>query len=67
MTNHPSRNWRSHMKASVLSWLESAEARVLIEVPIARGREIDAMTIRIRRAYEAGYHDGRKAELRFRQ
>lgn len=63
MSNHPARNWRRRMRDSAEAWLISTEAGVLIDVPIKAATEdewTDAMTTRIRRAYQAGFADGRK-------
>lgn len=60
MTNHPSRNWRRRRDAALAAWLESSEARCLIEIPIAAAKWLDAMRKRVSMAYQAGYADGRK-------
>lgn len=62
MANHPNRNWRARMRADQAKWLESKEADVLINVPIAQDRLIEALRKRLEMAYGAGYRDGRNSK-----
>lgn len=57
MANHPSRNWRSRMRAAAAQWLSlwrwPGGATLLTE---------DQVRTLMRTAYEAGYTDGRKRD-----
>lgn len=53
--NHPRRNWRAHMRASLSDWLQTPQARCLVEVPIDPARMQQALQQRLAQAYEAGY------------
>lgn len=57
--NHPNRGWRARRDAALAEWLESSQARCLIEIPIAAGNMLDALRKRIAMAYEAGHDAGR--------
>lgn len=59
--NHPNRNWRARMRANLAKWLESAEADVLINIPM-RTVTPEALEKRVSMAYEAGYRDGRSSK-----
>lgn len=43
------------MRASLSDWLQTSQARCLIEIPIDPARMQDALEKRIAQAFEAGY------------
>jgi len=49
------------MQSAADQWLQTAQAKVLAEVPYA-GPQTAALCKRLREAYLAGYQDGRKKD-----
>ena len=61
--NHPSRNWRARMRATLADWLATTQGRLLAETPIATAdqeRYEHGMRNRLSDAYAAGYEHGRR-------
>lgn len=64
MTNHPNRNWRRRMQNAADQYLADQQHLIDAAMPAAWYAESErgALRTRIRQAYLAGYHDGRKRD-----
>ena len=59
MTNHPNRNWRRRMQQAADQWLSQFPWRT---EPGARMMSESDLREAMRRAYVAGFEDGRKKD-----